>query len=163
MSELGQTLVQDARRRLVEAYPAQVREALEALDDDELWWSPNPGANSVGNLLLHLVGSTRFFLGRGVGGRGYTRDREAEFSGRVSRRVLLQRLDETVEETASVLDALEPEALLDVSDRAGRPETLLALLLRVTHHWSLHCGQILFAVKALKEGSLEDVWRRTMR
>jgi hypothetical protein len=52
ISELGRTLIEDARKRLVEAYPAQVREALGALDDEQLWWRPNPGANSVGNLLL---------------------------------------------------------------------------------------------------------------
>lgn len=165
MSELGRTLIEDAKKRLVVAYPAQVKEALQALDDDQLWWRPNPGANSVGNLVLHLVGSTRLFLGKGVGGRDFVRDRDREFSekGTVSREELLRALDEMADEAASVLDELKPDSLLDVSGRAGQPQSLVALLLRVTHHWSVHCGQILFAAKALREGSLDDVFRRTMR
>lgn len=165
MSELGRALIEDARKRLVEAYPAQVREAIGALDDDQLWWRPNPGANSIGNLVLHLVGSTRHFLGRGVGGSDYARDRASEFSeqGPMPRETLFQHLDEMVEETDSVLIALDAERLLDVTDRAGAPEAILALLLRVTHHWSVHSGQILFAAKALREGAAEGVWSRTMR
>ncbi len=47
MSELGRALIEDARKRLVEAYPTQVKEVLLALDDDQLWWRPNPAANRV--------------------------------------------------------------------------------------------------------------------
>ena len=156
MSELGRALVEDARKRLVEAYPAQVKEALLALDDEQLWWRPNPAANSIGNLVLHLVGSTRHFLGRGVGDSDYVRDRASEFAerGPVPREALLRHLEETVEEASRVLGALDAERLLDVSERAGEPETLIALLLRVTHHWSTHTGQIVFAAKALREGAL---------
>jgi uncharacterized damage-inducible protein DinB len=165
MSELGKTLVEDVRKRLVEAYPAQVRAALEALSDEQLWWRPNPGANSVGNLVLHLVGSTRHFLGRGVGGTDYVRDRPSEFaeSGLRSREELEQVLEETVEETGRVLDALDPEGLLEVSERTGEPHTILGLLLRVSHHWSVHTGQILHPAKALREGALDEVWVRTMK
>ena len=164
MSELGRTLIEDARKRLVEAYPAQIREALVALDEDQIWRRANPGANSVGNLVLHLIGSTRHFLGRGVGESDYVRDRPSEFAeeSRVPREALLKHLDEMVEETRRVLGALNDEGLLEMSDGAGAPATIVSLLLRVTHHWSLHCGQILFAAKAFREGAVDDVWRRTM-
>lgn len=164
MDELGRALVEDARKRMVEAYPAQVREALEALSDEQLWRRPNPAANSVGNLVLHLIGSTRYFLGRGVGGSDYVRDRPREFSeqGPRPREDLLQALEETVAETRDVLEKLDPGELLQVSERAGEPHTLLALLLRVAHHWSVHSGQILYAAKALREGPFDEVWRRTM-
>jgi len=156
MSELGRALIEDARKRLVEAYPTQVKEALLALDDDQLWWRPNPAANSIGNLVLHLVGSTRHFLGRGVGGSDYVRDRASEFSerGPVPREVLLRHLEETVEEASRVLGVMDAEKLLDVSERVGEPQALIALVLRVTHHWSVHTGQILFAAKALREDAL---------
>ena len=165
MSELGKTLVEDVRKRMVEAYPAQVRAALETLSDEQLWWRPNPGANSVGNLVLHLVGSTRHFLGKGVAGSDYVRDRPSEFSdsGSRSREELEGLLTETAEETRRILDALDPEGLLEVSERTGEPHTTLALLLRVAHHWSVHSGQILYAAKALREGVLDEVWVRTMK
>jgi uncharacterized damage-inducible protein DinB len=163
MVELGRTLIEDTRKRLVEAYPAQLRGALAVLSDDELWAKPNASSNSVGHLVLHLVGSTRHFLGRGVGGTDYERDRAAEFTDRVAREALERQLEEAVAETGRVLAALDPGDLLETSDRLGETHTVAALLLRVAHHWSVHTGQILFATKALREGALDEIWIHTMR
>jgi uncharacterized damage-inducible protein DinB len=163
MSELGRVLIEDARKRVVEAYPAQLRAALETLSDDEIWGRPNPSANSVGTLVLHLVGSTRHFLGRGVGGGDYERDRRAEFEERVSRDELERRLEEVIEEARGVLDGLAAGDLLRTSDRVGDRHTVTALLLRVAHHWSMHTGQIVSAAKTLHEGELDELWARTMR
>jgi uncharacterized damage-inducible protein DinB len=163
VSELGRALIGDTRKRMVEAYPAQLRAALESLTDDEIWWRPNAAANSVGTLVLHLVGSTRHFLGRGVGGRDYERDRPAEFQERVSREELERRLEEVVLDTGRILDELDAGQLLQTSDRVGDGHTVAALLLRVAHHWSVHTGQIVAAAKALHEGRLDEIWMRTMR
>jgi uncharacterized damage-inducible protein DinB len=163
MGDLGEALIRDTRKRLVEAYPEQVRAALATLDEDEIWARPNSSSNSVGNLVLHLVGSTRHFLGRGVGGSEYVRQRPDEFVERVPRAELERRLEEMVTEATRILDALEPGGLLETSDLGGETHTRVALLLRVAHHWSVHTGQILFAVKARHEGRLDEIWTRTMR
>jgi uncharacterized damage-inducible protein DinB len=163
MSEAGRALIEDTRKRLVEAYPAQLREALATLSDDELWARPNASSNSVGNLVLHLAGSTHHFLGRGVGGSPYVRERPAEFTAQVSREELVRRLDEVVEEAGRILDGLDPTDLRETTDRLGETHTVAALLLRVAHHWSVHTGQILFAAKARHEAALDEVWTRTMR
>jgi hypothetical protein len=34
---------------------------------------------------------------------------------------------------------------------------------RRTLCWSVHSGQILYAVKVLREGAFDDVWFRTMK
>jgi uncharacterized damage-inducible protein DinB len=165
MEELARALMEDVRKRLVKGYPEQVRSALDALADEQVWWRPNPASNSVGNLVLHVCGSTRHFLGRGVGGSDYQRDRPAEFAekGPLPRVELRRVLDGTVTEVERVLAALEPGRLLEVSTRAGEPQTVLALLLRTAHHWAVHTGQIVFAAKALKEGAFDELWMKTMR
>jgi uncharacterized damage-inducible protein DinB len=164
MPELGRILIEDTRRRLVEAYPAQIREALDALDEEQVWWRPNPAANSVGNLVLHLVGSSRHFMGRGLGGSDFVRDRPAEFAerGPIPSADLRRHLDETTRETARVLEALDPTALLGVSSATGEPHTAVALLLRVAHHWAVHTGQIVYVAKSLHEGAIDELWHRTM-
>lgn len=164
MGDVVKAVVEDVRRRL-EGYPAQVRASLDALTDEQVWWRPNESANSVGNLVLHLCGSTRHFLGRGVGGSDYQRDRPREFAekGPIPRAELLRTLAETVVEAEKVLAALAPEHLLEVRDRAGEPQTVLALILRTAHHWGVHTGQIVYAVKALKSGVFDELWRKTMR
>src|SRR5687768_7008471 len=80
MHDVSQTVIDEVRGRLTRGFPQQVRACLDALTDEQVWWRPNAGSNSVGNLVLHLCGSTRHFLGRAVGGTDYRRDRPAEFA-----------------------------------------------------------------------------------
>jgi hypothetical protein len=100
-----------------------------------------------------------------VGGSDYKRDRPGEFAerGPIAREELRRTLEETVAEVERVLAGLAPGRLLELSDRAGEPQTVLALLLRTAHHWAVHTGQIVFAAKALKEGALDELWMKTMR
>jgi uncharacterized damage-inducible protein DinB len=165
MDDLARAVVAEARDRLVRHYPAQVRAALEALTEEQVWWRPNGAANTVGNLVLHVCGSTRHFLGRGVGGGDYVRDRPAEFAqkGPVPKAELVAVLDATVAEAERVLAALEPGRLLEVSDRAGDPQSILALVLRTSHHWAAHTGQIVYAAKAAREGVFDELWIRTLK
>jgi uncharacterized damage-inducible protein DinB len=157
-------VIEDCRKQLVEAYPAQIREALAVLDEEEVWARPNAGANSVGNLVLHLAGSSRHFIGRGLGGSDFVRDRPGELAeqGPRPRADLERHLEEAARETARVLDGLDPDALLVPSEALGEPHTPLALLLRVAHHWAVHTGQIVYVAKARREGAIDEVWRRTM-
>lgn len=164
MDDFARAFLEDARKRLASGYPAQVRAALLTLTDEQLWWRANATSNSVGTLILHVCGSTRHFLGRGVGGSDYRRDRPQEFAekGPLPRPELLRVLEETVSETGRVMEALEPGRLLEVSARAGEPQTLFALVQRTAHHWAVHTGQIVYATKALREGAFDELWMKTM-
>jgi len=164
MDDLSRAVIDEVKDRLVRGFPQQVRACLDALSDEQIWWRPNPGSNSVGNLVLHLCGSTRHFLGRAVGGTDYRRDRPAEFAeqGPVPRERLRALFDETVAETESVLAALTPARLMEVTDGAGEPFTVLNLLLRTSHHWAVHVGQMVYTAKALREGVFDELWMKTM-
>jgi len=163
---LGAAVIDEARRRLVQGFPGQVRECLVRLDDRQLWWRPHADSNAVGNLVLHVCGSSRHFLGRVVGGTGYERDRKAEFAqrGPRPRADLLRVLEETVAETDRVLGALDPARLFEARDvPRDSPQSVLALVLRTSHHWAVHTGQIVYATKLLTEGGLDELWMKTMR
>src|ERR1700731_3966853 len=54
---------------------------LRAFPDDGALWTKPPGiSNSIGNLVLHLEGNLREYIGRQLGGVPYTRRRDLEFS-----------------------------------------------------------------------------------
>lgn len=166
MSELASDVVEEARFRVVEGFPAQIRAALETMSDEEIWRRPSPKGNSVGHLVLHLVGSTRHYLGRALGGSDFVRDRPGEFAfaDALPRAELLRRLDEALGEAQAVFAALEPDRLGDTTNRVpGGPFTALALLMRVSHHWAVHTGQIVYAAKALREGAISELWMKTMK
>ena len=64
--------MEDARRIVIEElelYLDRFERALARLDDETVWARPQDGMNSVGNLVLHVEGNIRLFLGQGVGER----------------------------------------------------------------------------------------------
>ncbi|MEK6768342.1 MAG: DUF1572 family protein [Gemmatimonadota bacterium] len=164
MSALSDSVTTIAKNRLVLELPAQIRECVGLLSDDQIWWRPNATSNSVGNLVIHLCGSTRHFLGRGVGGSGYVRDRDAEFAakGPVPKAELLRMLDETAAETDRIIGGLDEKRLLENTQNIEATMTVIAAIMRMSHHWAYHVGQIVFVTKSLREGSVQDLFRKTM-
>ena len=57
-----------------------VRQMAEPLTDRELWAKPVEPGNSIGHLILHLTGNLNHFVGGQLGGTGYVREREREFT-----------------------------------------------------------------------------------
>lgn len=136
---------------------ARIERALESVTDDELWWRPNQASNSLGNLLLHLGGSHRFWIVSVVGRQPTQRQRQEEFDARggYAKAELIAALRLTVADAAAVLAALRPGALLEERLALGRSWTVLGAIHHTVTHFSLHTGQILLLVKLLKGIDLE--------
>jgi uncharacterized damage-inducible protein DinB len=151
-----------ARYRLLEDYLVKIAEAIDALDDEQVWRRPNDSSNSVGNLLLHLSGNVRQWIISGVGGGDDTRDRASEFYARGSapKTELIELARATLNEADAVLAKIEDECAAARSDaplqRMCRPQayetTVFDAIFHVVEHFSYHTGQIIFAAKWLAEG-----------
>lgn len=164
MADAGQEIIRIVHHRMVTEIPTVIRECLGKLSEEQLWWRPNAESNAVGNLVIHLCGATRHFLGRGVGGSDYVRDRDREFAerGPVATAALLTLLEGTVAEADRVLTGLTPARLFETTRNVEPQMTVLACLMRMSHHWAYHGGQVVTITKSLHEGGLGDVYRRTM-
>ena len=44
----------------------KIEEAVNRLDDQQVWWRPNPASTSIGNLLWHLAGNVVSAAGSGA-------------------------------------------------------------------------------------------------
>ena len=157
------TLLNIARARLVKHQAGQVRTCLDVLNDGQLWWRANAESNAIGNLVLHLCGSTQHFIGNGVGENGYHRNRDAEFAeqGPVTKEDLLARFDSAIAEANRVLTAFDPDRLEETTDRLGSPVTYATLILNQVLHFTAHTGQIVFATKLIQAGVISEVWKTT--
>lgn len=160
---LDTTVLHAARARLIKDFPAQIVECLNVLNEDQIWWRPNDRANAIGNLVLHLCGSNRHYIGHCIGGLPFERDRAAEFAERrhIPRAELLRRFQEMVDECDRVLGGLDPASLIQTTDRTGKTTTLVQIILHVLGHVATHTGQIVYTTKLLKEGAIEELWMRT--
>ena len=135
---------------------ASLRQEVEAYPDEASLWRVLPGTtNPGGNLVLHLAGNLRFFLGAQLGGIAYTRDRDREFSARgLSRKALLAELDGAVQAVEAALGALDA----DILDRefpvlmGGRRLSVHQMLITLVSHLGYHLGQVNYHRRAVAAG-----------
>jgi hypothetical protein len=148
------------RTRIVKVLPAEVRDCLALLDDEQIWWRPNEQSNSVGNIVLHVSGSLNYYLNRNLGGFGYNRDREAEFAERrtIPKAELLAIFDDMVSKAEKTLDRLPIERLGDASPEPKMHKNVMDDVINIAVHLSNHVGQILWITKMLRGDAVHDVW-----
>jgi hypothetical protein len=160
--DLSAAALESMRSRITQFLPGQIRQALQQLTDEDLWWRPNPESNSVGNLVLHLSGSIRNYLCRSIGGFDYTRDRAAEFAeqGPIPREQLLAIFEAMVEQATRTLDSFDASRFLNTTEEPDYYPNLFDQICGVVTHLSLHTGQIIYVTKMLKAGSLDEIWKR---
>ena len=113
---------------------------------DESLWNVIPGTtNSGGNLVLHLCGNLRHYIGFRLGQVDYRRDRPVEFSSRgLSRGELLALIDLARQAVATALSTL-PAACLDEpypEEVLGAPKAVGFFLIHLYGHLRYHTGQI---------------------
>lgn len=114
-------------------------------NEADLWKKPGGVPNSAGNLCLHLNGNLQHFFGAVLGGTGYVRNRDAEFSTTgVSREAMLADIDKTlavVRETLSKLNEDDLAAIYPI-EVFGKPMSTGWFLTHLCTHLTWHLGQI---------------------
>ena len=147
--DVAAQFIAESRRYLSADYLPKVERCLDALTDEDLWWRSGEESNSIGNLLLHLDGSTRMWVISGAGGAPDRRDRQSEFDARegVSRAELLARLRATVAEADEVLARVAHDTLLEQRHIGDYDVTVLGAILHAVEHFAMHAGQIIMLAK----------------
>ncbi|MFO0960373.1 MAG: DUF1572 family protein [Isosphaeraceae bacterium] len=145
---LATPFVADVRQQFGEA-GSLIHHCLRQLDDDQVWWRPNEGMNSIGNLLLHLAGNLRQRIVSFIGGEPDTRDRPSEFTerGPIPKGDLLARFDEALRQADAVIASLSAERLAEIHryDRldGSTEQTVIGLVIQILAHLHGHAQEIL--------------------
>ncbi len=126
---------------------------VEAFPNSEMLWQTIPGiTNSAGNLVLHLEGNLREYIGRQLGSRAYDRDRPVEFAVKGTTKedlaVRISRLRDSIPPIVAALSREQmhqeyPEAVL------GKPLTTETFVIHLYGHLNWHLGQIDYLRRAL--------------
>lgn len=146
------TLAKTALVQELEHLRDAVREVVGPLSDDQLWTKPIEPGNSIGHLILHLTGNLNHYVGAQLGGTGYVRDREREFTEtrRPTRETLLANFDDAVATFRRVVSGLSPEQLA-----AAHPEArfgpVLTGLIHLVSHFALHRGQMSYIARLVSK------------
>ena len=119
------------------------------LTEDQVWLRGNENSNSVGNIVLHLVGNLGQWVLHGVGGREDRRDRDAEFAARsgATKAELCARLNERVAEVIEILEEIPSSRLLEMVQPQGYQVPVMEVVTHITEHFYYHGGQVLLLTK----------------
>lgn len=137
---------------------ARLSRQLDAFDDAHLWRVLPGVTNSAGNLMLHVNGNLREYIGRQLGLVPYARDRGREFGAtNVPRAELAAALAELPALIPSVLERLAPDQWDETfpEDVLGAPLTSRQFTIHLYGHLNYHLGQIDYLRRALSgDGAL---------
>jgi len=114
-------------------------------EEQNLWKVKKGILNPAGNLCLHLVGNLNAYIGTVLGGTGYVRNREEEFSLKnIPQQELVKKIEETILMVEQVFDNFPVEKL-----KEEFPVKILAektsvefFMVHLTAHLSYHLGQV---------------------
>lgn len=124
---------------------------LSKLSEEQVWARKSANENAVGNIVLHLCGNLRQWIGHGVAGLPDIRERDAEFNatGGTDIAALRAQLEKTVDETVRAIEQLPAEDLLTVVSIQKYSIPKMEAIYHVVEHFAQHTGQIIFATKLL--------------
>jgi uncharacterized damage-inducible protein DinB len=153
--ELGRVLLHYSASKL-DQLGGRIAACLGKLSDEQIWARGADNENAVGNLVLHLCGNVRQWIGSGIACQPDQRRRAEEFAARgpLPVEALASRLEETVAEAVSTLRAFPETRLLERATIQGYQVTLIEVVCHVVEHFSYHTGQIIFVTKHLTREDL---------
>ena len=135
----------------LEELSGRIQDCLGKLTPEQIWTRNSDNENAVGNLVLHLCGNLRQWIGSGVAGKPDIRDRDSEFAARggLAAADLATRLNAVVGETAAIIRGVTAARLAERTVPQGYNVTVLEAIVHVMEHFAYHTGQVVFATKLL--------------
>ncbi len=138
---------------LYERELTKLRDEINNFKDEANIWRGVPGiTNTAGTLVLHIIGNLNFTIGTQIGGTGYVRNREQEFSLRdVSREKLVADIESTIEVVKTSLTGIS-QAKLDETytlEMAGQHSTAWYMSF-FYGHFTYHLGQVNYLRRILE-------------
>lgn len=137
-------LFQENIVQLLQASEQRIAHCVSQLDQDQLWFEPGPGQNSVGSLIRHIEGNLRQWAISGIRRSTDHRDRESEFDSqqRPSHLQLLTMLKATIAEAIDVIQLQTDDSLSQPREIQQFNTTVMGAILHTVPHCVGHTHQI---------------------
>lgn len=149
MTDLPQSELTDEFSRLtadlLDQSMAKIRHCLSQLNENQIWWRPEPTMNSIGNLMLHLAGNLRQWGVVPFTMATDRRDRESEFQedARGENTDLLRHLESVVQDAKEQWQHLAAGQLRRKVDIQGFAVTHMHAIVHASSHFVGHTHQII--------------------
>jgi uncharacterized damage-inducible protein DinB len=147
--QIHQEIVLEFRRRVITESIPRIKKCLNMVDESKVWYRQNEEVNSIGNLILHLVGNARQWIFSGLGNAPDKRIRNEEFipNQNISKENLLSILNVLENDLEKFIAGPNLGLLTDIRKVQVFEETGVSILIHVIEHFSYHTGQITLLTK----------------
>ena len=144
-TQTATAFIEESKNRVAIAR-RMINNALDQLQDDDMWWTPVEGCNCVGIVIQHLLGSLRRGIISSVGGEEDITDRPSEFriKERTPKSDLQKRLNDMLDRVVETYSRIDISTLLHEKAIQDRTRTQLNAIYRSAVHLGLHTGQICY-------------------
>ena len=144
-------IISEFNRRIYVENTPKIIKCLDLLTEDQVWQQPNDNLTSIGNLILHLNGNVRQWIGALDPMYTDIRQRPKEFlqTSKISKKELVNILQDLQSFTDSILSKTDPSILSKKHTVQCYEETGFSIIVHVIEHFSYHVGQISFYTKTL--------------
>jgi hypothetical protein len=148
--DTGQLYLANARESLGEGL-RKIEHCVHQINEEQVWWRPRPGMNSIANLMLHLAGNLRQWIVSGVGGARDIRNRPEEFIDRpeLPKNNIVSMLRSAVREADGLMEKLPSEKLLEPRRIQGFDTTALAAIFDSIAHFRGHSQEIIHMTREI--------------
>jgi uncharacterized damage-inducible protein DinB len=130
---------------------SRIEDCVGRLNYEQIWTRNADNVNSIGNLILHLCGNVRQWIGFGIGELADQRDRDGEFAARggLEPAELIELSRKTVSDAIGILGSFDAARLLEKVTIQNSEVTRMEAIYQVVEHFAQHTGQIIFVTKML--------------
>jgi uncharacterized damage-inducible protein DinB len=146
-------LAADVKRDMIAYFrhmEARVERFFRSVPKESLWIKPYAYGNSVGHLVLHLTGNLHHYVGAGIAGTGYERDRDREFNepNPPEPEEAIVAFHSAIDLVVATIESLDDAALVKPVANQKPIQSQFGLLLVVAAHMNNHIGQMAYLVRA---------------
>lgn len=152
MPELNET-VSAGLSAYYEYIATDLHKWVDPLSNEQFWRKPYPYGNSVGHLVLHLIGNLNYYIGTRVAETSYVRDRDREFTekNQPHKDQALSSFDRTI---AMVVATIRKQTAEDWSkpytaEREPEARDRFHIFVRCAGHAYHHVGQMVYLSREL--------------
>jgi len=141
--------VRDEFIRYFRHLASRVETAMRAIPKNKVYVKPFPFGNSLGHLVLHLTGNLNHYIGAGIAGTGYVRNRPLEFTepSPPPPEEALKRFQQAVDMVVKALESQRPEDWQKPVRDNPPIQTRFGMFLVCAAHLNNHIGQMAWLVQ----------------
>lgn len=140
---------------LADFYERDIRKLIEEVNlfnnEANLWKTEGSVRNTSGNLVLHILGNLNHFIGSTLGGTGYVRDRDGEFTRKgVPKKDLVAGLEELIPIVRKTVAAVNLDDAYPL-EFAGANRSNGYMIVHLLAHLNYHLGQVNYLRRILEQ------------